>query len=71
MKLIKFCGFLFLLIFPLILFACGSGGGSGGGSGSDTFDSGGGETGTVSVGLTDNSTDIFDAVYVTYAARIN
>ena len=46
-----------LLFTATFLFACDGGGGDG--------ISGGGSTGTVSVGLTDNSTDQYKAVYVT------
>jgi hypothetical protein len=50
-----------LLFSTIILFACDGGGSSSGGGGS----SAGGDTGTVTVGLTDNSTYKYKAVYVT------
>ena len=52
-----------LLLAATVLFACGSSGG--GGSSDDGVSSAGGDTGTVSVGLTDNSTYKYKAVYVT------
>ena len=55
-NLFRYIVVIFIVTF---LFACDSGGGSSG-DGS----SGGGGTGTVSVGLTDNSTDQYKAVYV-------
>ena len=57
MKLIKTFGICLLLMGSIILFACGGGGG-----GSSDGATG---TGTLSVGLTDSSTDKYQAVYVT------
>lgn len=53
MKPLKFYSFLFLLLTIFILGACDGGGSSGGG------------TGTLSLSLTDKTTYIYDAVYVT------
>jgi hypothetical protein len=57
MKLIKTFGICLLLTGSIILFACGGGGG-----GSSDGTTG---TGTLSVGLTDSSTDKYSAIYVT------
>jgi hypothetical protein len=58
MKLFKAIVWISLLLMPLFFIACG-----GGGSGSGGSDSG--DTGTLSLGLTDASTDAYKAVYVT------
>jgi hypothetical protein len=57
MKLVKTFGIGLLLMGSIVLFACGGGGG-----GSSDGATG---TGTLSVGLTDSSTDKYQAVYVT------
>ena len=58
MKHFKAIVWISLLLMPLFFIACG-----GGGSGSGGSDSG--DTGTLSLGLTDASTDEYKAVYVT------
>ena len=55
MKLIKTFGIGLLLTGSMVLYACGGGGGSSDGATG---------TGTLSVGLTDSSTDKYQAVYV-------
>jgi len=62
MKLIKLWGFLFLIIAPLILFACGSGGG--GSDGGSTATQTATETGTLSLNMVDNASD-YNAVCIT------
>jgi hypothetical protein len=58
MKPFKAIVWISLLLMPLFFIACGGGGSDSGGSDS-------GDTGTLSLGLTDASTDEYKAVYVT------
>ena len=63
MKFTKAFGIILLFATAIFLFACDGGGSGGGGSVDSSSDSSG--TGTVSFGLTDTSTDKYQAVYVT------
>jgi hypothetical protein len=60
MKPIKLCGIISLLFLAFILFACGGGGGSG-----SSIPISGGGVGTLSLSLTDEMSNTYQAIYVT------
>lgn len=60
MKRIKLCGIIPLLFSAFILFACGGGGGSG-----SSIPISGGGVGTLSLNLTDEMSNSYQAIYVT------